>query len=498
MVDQPSRSWSRAALGRVAQLILCALACSAVPAGAAAEPPGGLLSTSWFDYWWYVVGGIVAAESLLIVGLLLERRRRQRAEESLAERLSFERLLSEESATFSSLSESDEDQAIRQGLRRIADFFAADWGCLAEFSDDRLTACITHSWTAQGAPATPSTIPLAEIPWVISRLQQGLMTRFSRLDELPAEAAAVDRRTFARLGIASHVELPLKGGHQLLGALMFSSLRGERVWPDELVQRLQLLGEMFGRILARRRSAMVVQQLRRDLTHVGRVSTVGELTVSLAHELNQPLTAILNNAQTAQELLSVVPTNVAEMQEILADIVDDDRRAVEVIRRLRGLVKKDGVEPADLDINEVVEEVARLIAGDALLRSVQVRLELTAHLPRVHADRVQVQQVILNLILNSLDAMRESAIADRRLLLRTAPSDHSGVEVAVEDTGMGFDDRDVELLFQPFHTTRPDGMGMGLTISRSVVEAHGGRLIARNNPGGGATFSFTLPTSGPA
>ena len=143
---------------------------------------------------------------------------------------------------------------------------------------------------------------LEDIPWVLARLEAGEVVRFSRIDELPEEAAR-DRRTYLALGIKSQVEVPLKAGGVLLGALTFGTMRDERVWPDELMQRLQLLGEVFANILSRRQAEIEAQRLRRDLTHVGRVSTLGELTASLAHELNQPLTAILSNAEAAQDLL---------------------------------------------------------------------------------------------------------------------------------------------------------------------------------------------------
>ena len=457
------------------------------------SPLGPTLSSR---YQWYLIGAVVILEALLIVALLIERRGRQRAERSLAERLRFETLLSEQSAIFSSVPATDVDREIQRALRRIADFFAADRGSLTEFSHDSRTARMTHSWIAEGAGAVPPTVSLAKIPWVMSRLRRAEVVRFSRVEDLPQDEAATDRETYRALNIRSHVEVPLTSGGALLGSLMFSALGAERVWPDELVQRLQLLAEVFANILSRRQSDIELQQLRQDLAHVGRVSTVGELTASLAHELNQPLTAILSNAEAAQDVLDVEPTNLRELREILTDIVEDDRRAVEVIHRLRGLLKKGRLELVPLDANEVVGEVARLVGGDVLLRKVQVRLELAEQLPSVQGDRVQVQQVILNLILNALQAMGESAIADRLLVLRTGADGASAVEIAVEDSGTGVDESDMEQIFQAFHTTKPDGMGMGLAISRSVVEAHGGRLTARNNPGGGATFSFTLPVSG--
>jgi signal transduction histidine kinase len=422
---------------------------------------------------------------------------RKRLELSLAERLRFETLLSEQTATFSSLSATDLDREIRRALRRISDFFKADWGSLAEFSHDGRTARITHSWEAEGAAPLPSTVALADIPWVTGRLQRGETVRFSRIEELPEEGTALDRRTYSSLGIKSHVEIPLRTAGALLGALRFSILGTERVWPDELVQRLQLLGEVFANILARRKSEIEAQQLRDDLSHVARVSTMGELAAALAHELNQPLTAILSNAQTAQDVLEANPVNLEEVREILADIVEDDARAGEVIHRLRSLLRKDALEYTSLDVNEMVGEVARLVSGNAALHSASVRLELAERLPPARGDRVQLQQVILNLILNGLDAVRESRTGDRVLVLQTARDGPAAVRISVRDSGPGIAEADSEHIFQAFYTTKTGGLGMGLAISRSIVEAHGGRLTAGNNQEGGATFSFTVPVADP-
>jgi two-component system sensor kinase FixL len=328
----------------------------------------------------------------------------------------------------------------------------------------------------------------------VARLRGGEVVRFSRIEELPEEAAAVDRRTYLSLGIKSRVEVPLKAGGVLVGALAFSTLGAEHAWPDELVQRLQLLGEVFANILARRWSELEAQQLREELTHVGRVSTIGELTASLAHELNQPLTAILSNAQAAQRLLESSAVNVEEVREILADIVEDDKRASAVIHRLHGLLKKGSFEFTELDLNELVTEMARLVSSDADLRNVSLRLELAPRLPRVRGDRVQLQQVVLNLVLNGLEAMRETATGNRTLVLLTA-KESSAVRVAVRDSGAGIDEADLDRIFQAFYTTKSTGLGMGLAIARSIVEAHGGRLGIENNAEGGATCSFTLPVS---
>jgi signal transduction histidine kinase len=420
---------------------------------------------------------------------------RKHAELALAERLRFETLLAEQSLAFSSLSAADIDREIERGLRQIVDFLKVDRGSLAEFSADSRTAHITHSWAAEGVERLPSAIRLGQFPWVAARVQRGEVVRFSRSEELPEQEAAVDRRTFLTSGITSHVEVPLMVEGTVVGALALSTLATERAWRDELVQRLRLLGEVFANILSRRRSELEAQRLRRDLAHVGRVSTLGELTASLAHELNQPLTAILSNAQAAQRILEADAANLEEVSAILKDIIEDDQRAAAVIHRLRGLLKKGDLELSILDLNELVAEVARLVSSDMIARDVLLRLELTPGLPPVSGDRVQLQQVVLNLILNGLDALQESRTGDRTLVLRTDRAGPAAVRVAVQDSGVGVDEADLDHIFHAFYTTKTHGLGMGLAIARSIVEAHGGRLEAQNNADGGATFSFTVPRS---
>jgi signal transduction histidine kinase len=452
------------------------------------------MSGEWI-VWQVALGAVLFLSSLLLsIGLMLERAGRRRAEVLLGERLRFETLLSEQVATFSRISPADVDREIQRALRRIADLLGVDSGNLTEYSDDSRIARVTHSWVADGVGPQPPAIGFEEIPWVVTRLRHGELAMFSKIEELPESAAAVDRQTYRRLGIKSQVAVPLTVEGEVVGALAFSTVGTERAWRDEFVQRLHLLGDVFANTLSRRRSEMEGQRLRQDLAHVGRVSTMGELTASLAHELNQPLTAILSNAQAALRLLASDKADLADIRDILGDIVEDDKRAAEVIHRLRGFLKKSNLELSPLDIGELVSQVARLVSSDAIIRNVSIRLELTPGLPPVCGDRVQLQQVILNLLMNGLDAMRESSEGERTLVLRTLGADHAAsVVVAVEDSGMGIDEADLEHVFHAFYTTKPEGLGMGLAIARSIVEAHGGRLEARNNPGRGATFSFTLP-----
>jgi signal transduction histidine kinase len=485
---------SLAPLAQRTCLALLALLCCApsTPALAAAHD---LVRPDDWVVWQVVAGGVLILSLLLLsIGLVLERAGRRRAELSLGERLRFETLLSEQVATFSRVSGADVDRAIQRALRRIADFLAVDLGNLTEYADDSQTVRVTHWWVAGGVGPQPSAIGFEEIPWVVTRLRRGELVRFSSIEELPESEAAVDRQTYRRLGIKSQVAVPLTVEGRVVGALAFSTVGTERAWRDEFVQRLHLLGEVFTNTLSRRRSEIEGQRLRQDLAHVGRVSTMGELTASLAHELNQPLTAILSNAQAAQRILASDTADLAEIREILRDIVEDDKRAGEVIYRLRGFLKKGHLELSTLDIAELVSQVARLVSSDAIIRNVAIRLELAAGLPPVSGDRVQLQQVVLNLLMNGLDAMRESGAGERTLVLRTFSAGPASVVVAVEDSGVGVPEADLDHVFHAFYTTKPDGLGMGLAIARSIVEAHGGQLKARNNPEGGATFSFTLPT----
>jgi C4-dicarboxylate-specific signal transduction histidine kinase len=247
-------------------------------------------------------------------------------------------------------------------------------------------------------------------------------------------------------------------------------------------------------ITQRKQAELDAQELRNNLTHLTRVNTLGALSGSLAHELNQPLGVILSNAQAAQELLAQEPPDVAEVQDILSDIVEADRRAADVIERLRALLKRGQVSLRPLLLNQVFDEVLRLVRADLIGRGVTVVCELAPDLPAIAGDRVQLQQLVLNLILNAADAMADNAPGTRRLHLQTMP--HEGrVRAAVRDEGLGLP-AEIERLFQAFYTTKPHGLGLGLAICWSIVAAHHGRLWAEPHPPRGAVFHFELPAAG--
>jgi PAS domain S-box-containing protein len=248
-------------------------------------------------------------------------------------------------------------------------------------------------------------------------------------------------------------------------------------------------------VTERKKSERTAARQRDELAHLSRVAMLGELSGSLAHELNQPLTAILSNAQAAQRFLARSPPQLESVAEILADIVKSDRRAGAVIERLRSMLRKEEAERRPLALNDVVQESLQLMRSDLVNRQVVLRTELEPALAAISGDRVQLQQVLLNLVINGCDAM-DGQTSDRNLLVRTRSNGNGAIEVAVADCGTGIAEDDLERVFEPFVTTKARGMGLGLAICRTIVEAHGGRLWATNNAGRGATLHFELPRHG--
>jgi len=222
---------------------------------------------------------------------------------------------------------------------------------------------------------------------------------------------------------------------------------------------------------------------------------MGELTASLAHELKQPLAAMRSNAQAAQRFLSFDKPDINELHEILKDIVKDNRRADDIIKKLRGLMKKGEFQITRLNIIDVIGDVLPLVNSYEIVRNISLKFELDKNISYVNGDRVQLQQVVLNLIINSSEALMGVKQKSKSIVVRTNQNSEDNVTVSVTDNGPGIDDTVMSYLFKPFYTTKKEGLGMGLAISRSIIDEHGGRLWAENNHGRGATFYFTIPTA---
>jgi signal transduction histidine kinase len=411
----------------------------------------------------------------------------------LHERLRFESMLSRLSTTFINLPATEVDGHIERGLQLLVEYLDIDRSTLAQFSDDGRELVVTHSYTRGDAPPFPKLNLAPLLPWYTGKIRDGQLLRFAALpEEIPPEA--VREREYAQKNLLpqSHLVVPFKVGDCVLGGLGFGSFRKRVEWPDELVQSLKLVGEIFANALARKRSEEKETRLREQLALAGRVSLLGELAASIAHEVNQPLCAIVSNAQTVQRMLGGGGFDLEEVREALADISRDGQRASAVIARIRGLLNKAPAERTALDISDLIREVVALARWEMRRRGVRVKLELADRLPLVLGDRVQLQQVILNLMTNGADAMEHVAPKGRELVIRSAAYGARGIRVSVQDHGIGIAPENRERLFDSFFTTKPGSMGMGLAICKSIMESHGGKIWVRPDTEVGSTFQLTL------
>src|SRR5471032_47475 len=246
-------------------------------------------------------------------------------------------------------------------------------------------------------------------------------------------------------------------------------------------------------ITQRKLAELDAQQRQKEVTHLSRLAVLGELSGALAHELNQPLTAILSNAQAAVRFLERQPPDLAEVAEILRDIVDEDKRAGEVIQRLRRLFSNGDTARVPVDVNALARDVIRLLRNDLINHGIAVRTELTAGAAVASANAVQLQQVLINLLMNACDAMAGADPDDAVIVVRSAPAGDDAVQLSVIDAGSGIPAADLAHIFDPFYTTKERGMGLGLSICRNIAAAHHGRLWAENNAGRGASVHLLLP-----
>ena len=249
-------------------------------------------------------------------------------------------------------------------------------------------------------------------------------------------------------------------------------------------------------ITARKRDEMVAQESRDELAHTTRVFVMGELTASLSHQLSQPLTGIMGNAHAARRFLDAQPPNMAEVRQILEDIVADTQRAADVTATIRDMIRKDVWLDELVDVNDIVRDTTTLVTSQALIRDVGMHLQLAPSLPVVRGKRVQLCQVVLNLTLNAIESIADANVREAKAVtVRTERLDSTAVQVSVVDCGCGLPAGAEDQVFEPLYTTKQSGMGMGLSIARAIVEAHGGTMSADNWPSGGAIFRFTLPAS---
>jgi len=278
------------------------------------------------------------------------------------------------------------------------------------------------------------------------------------------------------------------------GIVRWMSTRGS-IQFDSAGKPSRLLGISID-ITARKQAELDAQRGRAELSHLSRVALMGEMSASIAHELNQPLSGILSNAAAGQRFIDRGDVDLGEVRELLGDIVSDGRRASDVVRGIRGMVKKGQLARCSVNLNEVVMDAWRMASPDALLHSCQLETSLDPNLPAIDGDPVQLQQVLLNLAINAFDAMRDTPASKRKVLIATQSNGDDMVRTSVRDYGVGISEEMQDRLFDPFFSTKTEGLGMGLAIVRSIVESHGGTITAENADGGGTRFEFVLPVNG--
>ena len=404
----------------------------------------------------------------------------------------FERFIEELSASFVRSSVDEIGGEIDRWIREIVLGLNLDRGALDQIDPKSGKLVVRHSWSRDHLPKLPIGFEFTQVaPWFNDVMMSGRTLAYSKVSELPPEFFDSDWKTFWRYVPKSNVTVPIRIGGKVVGAVGFAAVRKERTWSPRLIHRLELVGEIFGNALARRLATEEIILLRNELNHMSRTTVMGELTASLTHQLNQPIGAILMNAEEMQRMLESGKPDLESLRAAVGDIIQDDLRATETIKGLRSFFRKSEVEKTPLYLRDMVVEVMRIVRSDALFRNVSLRFEAPATRMRVAGDRIQLQQVILNLVLNAFEAVSEKE--DLREVSIGMQEDKDEVRMAVCDSGNGIDPAMIAHIFEPFFTTKSKGMGMGLAIVRSIIKAHGGQVSARRNPDRGSTFEITLP-----
>jgi FixJ family two-component response regulator/signal transduction histidine kinase len=412
------------------------------------------------------------------------------------DRLAFERLLADLAARFSDVPPAEVLAEIESALKRLVDFFGYDRCTYSELTAEGTIDVVCSAATRGIAPHKPGPL-YGPGSWFASELLSGRPIILPALPRgLPAHAKQ-EVENVKRIGLRSHLSIPLHVRGRTTGVLSFGAFRRARDWPRDLVTRLTIIAQVFANAVARARSEEEAQRLRTRLWRADRVARVSALSAAIAHEINQPLTAILSNAQAGLAHLARGGARPEALREILEAVVRDDKRAAETIRTMRAFLRQDEGGRSRVDLARALHEVLGLLAAELGRKGIRVEARIEPGC-WVSADKTQIEQVALNLLLNAAQAMAASPAGERRLRLSAARIGAGRVAVEVCDTGPGIAGEDLQAVFEPFWTTRKEGLGLGLAICRSIVEAHGGTIGVERNPERGVTFRFELPAAAAA
>jgi signal transduction histidine kinase len=424
-----------------------------------------------------------------------KRDRGARAVRERREAARFESIVGELSAAMARVPADEVDREIELWLGKICRALDLDRSAVYERDAPDQSVRATHIWVRPNFPPFPRNYDPEKLLQSSLRLvMSGKMLVFASPSDIPAENEDW-RRAVEKYGPKASAAIPMWAGGRVIGAASFGKFRSAREWAPELLDQLALAVRLFGSAIERKQSETAIRAVRTELRVASRRNVMSELVASLSHEINQPLGAILSNLGGVARLLSQGNPQPAMALEAVNSAIDDTKRTAEIVRRIRSMFKNQVEHKTAIGIRALIGEVAKLTAGEAAVRRISVQIEVTPARQRVIGDTIQLQQCVLNLVMNAFDAIADANTDQRGVTVKVAPEKTGWVAVSVCDSGAGIDPTVANRLFEPFVTTKSEGMGLGLLVTRSIVESHGGRIWATPNPEHGTTFTFTLPVA---
>ena len=404
----------------------------------------------------------------------------------------FESLVNELSMVMTRAAAHTVDREIETWLGEICRVLDLDRSAVYERDSPGEPVRTTHTWLRPNFPPFPRNYdPEKFVKTTSDWIMAGNQLVFSRPADIPSQLADA-RRFVERYGPKASAIIPIWAGRTVIGAVSFGKFRSSREWPPELLAKLGLVVRLFGGAIERKQSEAALRSALAELRVASRRNMMSELVASLTHEVNQPVSAILSNLAGVSRLLSQRNPDSTMALVAVNNAIEDTKRTGEIVRRMRMMFKKHPENKSAISMERLVDEVLKLLASEAALRNIRIRCEMSSSVHRVTGDSIQLQQCLVNLLMNAFDAIDEANSDRRQVTISAAPEKAGWVAVRVSDTGAGVDPGVAPRLFQPFVTTKNKGMGLGLLVTRSIIESHGGEIWAAPNRDGGTTFSFTL------
>jgi signal transduction histidine kinase len=416
-----------------------------------------------------------------------------RSAQSTLEAHRFESLVDELSAAMAYATGDAVDREIETWLEKICVALDLDRSAVYERDAPDKDVRVTHTWVRPKFPPFPKNFDpegptKSSTDWVM----RGNRLVWSRPEEIPPKHEDV-RKFVDRYGPKASALFPLWAGNRVIGGASFGRFRGARKWDPEVLHQLELAVRIFAHAIERKQAEAAARLAQEELALTQRRSIVAELIGSLAHELNQPLGAIMSNLGGLARLVSRGNSNPALALQAINNAMEDTRRASEIMRRVRSMFKGNQTEKVALNLGDLANDVVRMVAKEAVERDVAIRVDIQDSIPGIMGDQVLLQQCVLNLLMNALEACVEGKSEQKRITIGIARENSRAIVLSVSDNGPGIDESVAGRLFEPFVTTKGNGMGLGLLVTRSIVEQHGGKIDCESNADGGTDFILMLP-----